>query len=88
MSLALAFEMNAFKFCLCDYLANSIRERNLEGILKRLELAHVYELDNLKSVCIKAVNDLNIQIINSVNWPQFSAAYPELVVEIFRKNIE
>ena len=81
-----AFEVPSLKSYLCDYFIETISDRNVEGILNRLELAHKYELNSLKMHCIQTVNRHSIQIVNSIKWQQFALEYPTLVIEIFRKN--
>lgn len=87
LALSKAFQVDVFKMFLCNYLIGTINERNVDGLLYRLQMAHVYKMDALKEECIKAVNEYSIKIVNALGWNEFKRDYPSVVAEIFRKNV-
>lgn len=76
--------------CLSDYiikyLIKTITERDITGLLHRLELAHEYELAELKEACILTVNRNSVQLVDSLEWHELTKRRPELIIELFKNH--
>lgn len=85
ISLAEIFQVDFLKEYLSSYYQKNVKSSDVDKLIKTLELAHIYQIEDLKRFCIDQINKNSYVVVNAACWKGFSAKYPDLVLEIFRK---
>lgn len=71
-----------FEFMKIQMKAN-LPQQSLLGILEFLELAYIYEIEDLKTQCFKLIQESKDKIIKTRAWKEISTKYPKLILEAF-----
>jgi len=89
LAFAYVFEADSMNKFLASYfmglIRKSVEDNNLLRIILILELAHYYDLEDVKKECIKVLLEKrnSIEKLNYALWKKISQKYPELLLEIF-----
>lgn len=81
-----AFKVDSLKTYLSAHYQSILTFHDIDGLLYAIQLAHVYDLTDLKAVCIRLINENSSIVVNAASWKQLTKKYPLLVLQIFRKN--